>query len=199
MDHLGAIHRRAHHLMSTVGEEHLGQTLQSLGWTLRFDRARRRLGVCHWEHSGRRLRILSLSRFYSVRIGWTELEDVVRHEIAHAIDYETRGKSDHGPVWKSIARRVGADPTRLYEGADVADVDSKYVGQCPACEKEHPFYRRVSRVHACPECCRRHNGGRFAARFTLRMVERETGREITPFGIGGSAQEGSRVRVKRDP
>lgn len=108
------------------------------------------------------------------------MEDVVRHEIAHAIDYERRGRSDHGPVWKAIARRIGADPTRLYEGPDVPDHASKYVGICPSCTREHPFYRRVTRRHACPDCCRAKNGGRFTHRFLLRILERETGRDVTP-------------------
>lgn len=108
------------------------------------------------------------------------MEDVVRHEIAHAIDFERRGASDHGPVWKDIARRVGADPTRLYEGQDIPDDASKYVGICPSCAKEHPFYRRVTRRYACPDCCRTHNRGRFSDRFLLCIIERETGRELTP-------------------
>lgn len=166
--------------MASLGEQHLGKRLQEIGWTFQFDRARRRLGICRWERAGRRVRVISLSRFYAGRMGWAEMEDVVRHEVAHAIDFETRGKSDHGPVWKAIACKVGADPTRLYEGPLVPDRGSKYVGVCPACEMEHPFYRLVIRVHACPECCRARNRGRFASRFALRIIERDTGRDVTP-------------------
>lgn len=180
MHDLTEIRAKARTLMSSLGEAQLGRSLLSLGWTIRFDRARRRLGICRWEQNGRRARIISISRFYAAEGGWAMMEDVVRHEIAHAIDYETRGESDHGPVWKAIARRVGADPTRLYEGPDVPDDASKYVGICPSCEKEHPFYRRVSRRHACPDCCRSHNRGRFTHRFLLRILERETGRDVTP-------------------
>lgn len=180
MHDLTEIRAKARTLMSSLGEAQLGRSLLSLGWTIRFDRARRRLGICRWERRGRRARVISLSRFYAAEGGWAIMEDVVRHEIAHAIDYETRGTSDHGPIWKAIARRVGADPTRLYEGPDVPDDASKYVGICATCEKEHPFYRRVSRRHACPDCCRDHNRGRFSHRFLLRIVERETGRDVTP-------------------
>ncbi len=180
MHDLTEIRAKARTLMSSLGEAQLGRSLLSMGWTIRYDRARRRLGICHWEHRGRRVRVISLSRFYSAEAGWSIMEDVVRHEIAHAIDYEIRGESDHGPVWKAIARRVGADPTRLYEGPDVRDDASKYVGICPSCEKEHPFYRRVSRRHACPDCCRAHNNGRFTQRFLLRILERDSGRDLTP-------------------
>lgn len=174
------IRARTRSLMESLGQVELGRSLLDIGWTLRFDRARRRLGICRWEHRGRTVRVISLSKFYAEQGGWAVMEDVARHEIAHAIDYETRGRSDHGRIWKAIARRVGADPTRLYDGPDVPDTGSKYVGICPSCEKEHPFYRRISRVHACPECCRRCNGGRFTRRFILRIIERETGRDVSP-------------------
>ncbi len=191
---LAVIRLRSNRLMTVLGEQSLGRSLQALGWTIQFDRARRRLGVCRWEQFGRRVRVISLSRYYATRVDWSQMEDVVRHEIAHAIDFETRGTSDHGPIWMAIARRVGADPTRLYDGPDVPDAGSKYVGLCPSCEKEHPFYRRVSRVHACPDCCAEHNGGRFAARFRLRIVERETGLDVSPHRLEGGRCAGGADR-----
>ena len=180
MHDLSEIREKSQHLMADLGKQHLGECLQAIGWKFQFDRARRRLGICRWEHAGRRVRVISLSRFYAGRMGWSEMEDVVRHEVAHAIDFETRGRSDHGPTWQAIACKVGADPTRLYEGEFVPDRSSKYVGICPSCEIEHPFYRRVIRIHACPACCRAHNRGRFAPRYTLRIIERETGRDVSP-------------------
>jgi len=180
MHDLSEIRDKSQDLMEELGERYLGEPLQAIGWKFQFDRARRRLGICWWEHAGRRVRVISLSRFYAGWMGWSEMEDVVRHEVAHAIDFETRGKSDHGPVWQAIACKVGADPTRLYEGPFVPDRGSKYVGICPSCEIEHPFYRRVIRIHACSVCCRAHNRGRFAPRYTLRILERETGRDVSP-------------------
>ena len=164
--------------MAALGRMELGQPLQALGWRIQFDGAKRRLGLCKWKKRGRVVRVLSLSRHYARQHGWAVMEDVVRHEVAHAIDYERRGKSRHDEVWKDIARSVGADPTRIYEGVELDDPDSKYVGICPSCDMRHPFYRHVSRVHACPYCCRRYNGGRFSLRFQLHIVERSTGRVI---------------------
>lgn len=172
------IRKKAASLMDALGREQLGRSLRDLGWRIRFDRAKRRLGLCKWKRRGRPVRLLSLSRHFAARQGWNVMEDVVRHEIAHAIDYERRGRSLHDDVWKEIAEAVGADPTRIHEGVEVDDPHSKYVGICPSCETEHPFYRPVRRVHACPDCCRIHNGGRFAHRYRLRIVERATGRVI---------------------
>lgn len=175
-----SIRAEADALMDDLGREHLGLPLQALGWTLKFDGAKRRLGICKWMRKGRKVRIISLSRHYALEGGWEKMEDVVRHEIAHAIDFETRGKSNHGAHWQALARRVGADPTRLYDGDDLEGPPSKYVGICPHCGGEQPFYRRVKRSYACPECCRKHARGAFSERFRLRMVERATGREVKP-------------------
>lgn len=164
--------------MENLGRGQLGRPLQEIGWHLQFDGAKRRLGLCKWKRRGRIVRMLSLSRHYARQLGWSVMEDVVRHEIAHAVDYEQRGKSLHDDVWKAIARQVGAGPTRIHEGAELCDPTSKYVGICPSCDRRHPFYRRVTRVHACPVCCRAFNDGRFSLRFRLLIVERETGRII---------------------
>lgn len=38
--------------------------------------------------------------------------DTIRHEVAHAIDFNRRKTSDHGSQWRAIARLVGAKPER---------------------------------------------------------------------------------------
>lgn len=45
-----------------------------------------------------------------------EVGDTIRHEIAHALDCNTRGKSDHGPEWQKWANKLGAIPSRVYRG-----------------------------------------------------------------------------------
>lgn len=43
-----------------------------------------------------------------------EVEDTIRHEIAHALDYERNGRmSGHGRQWQIIAIEVGAKPERV--------------------------------------------------------------------------------------
>ncbi|SRR5690606_22628645 len=185
---LTEIRDRAYGLMHLLGRDVLGFPIQALGWHVEFDRAKRRLGICKWKVNGRKVRIISLSRYYALEGGWSLMEDVVRHEIAHAIDFETRGKSDHGPRWQEIARRVGADPTRLYDGDDVNSPPSKYVGICLHCGAEQPFYRRVSRAYACPACCRKHARGRFSERFRLRIVERANNHDVKPLQKAASAR-----------
>ncbi len=153
--------------MRTLGVEHLGQPLQTLGWSFRFDRAKRRLGLCQG-----RPKIISLSRYYAQEKGWVVMEDVARHEIAHALDFETRGRSDHSDAWKRWACLCKADPTRLYEGAALSNVVSKYVGTCVSCGQEYSFRRRLRRPHACLACCRVYAGGSYDERFRLAVSVR---------------------------
>lgn len=99
-------------------------------------------------------------------------EDVVLHELAHCIDYIERGESGHGRKWKATARKVGADPTRT------CDLPKKLKGLiatwkrvCTNCEKEIFYYKKPhsKKTHACPDCCDKHNGGRFTENFALKV------------------------------
>jgi predicted SprT family Zn-dependent metalloprotease len=43
----------------------------------------------------------------------------------------------------------------------------RYHYACPNCHRAFPRVRRIRRVIACLACCRKHNRGRFDARFRL--------------------------------
>ncbi|WP_456426772.1 SprT-like domain-containing protein [Rhodocaloribacter sp.] len=165
-------------LMDELGRAHLGEPLQARGWTFTFDRARRRVGCCTWKVGETRVRRLSLSRHFALRLTWDELEDTVRHEIAHALDYETRGRSGHDAVWKDWARRCGANPERLHENVSVDPSGALYLGVCPSCGAEYPFFRRPRYARACGTCCEQKNGGRYSEAFRLILYDRVTGEEI---------------------
>jgi ribosomal protein L37AE/L43A len=177
MHDLADLHARAEALMDALGRDLLGRPLSDLGWTFRFDRARRRLGLCTWARGGRPVKTVSLSRPHALTLGWAVMEDVVRHEAAHAVDYETRGRSAHDAVWKALARRCGADPTAAYEGALADDGTSRYVASCPACDFSRPFYRAPARAYFCPTCAAERRD-----RVYLRVTERASGRVLRAGG-----------------
>jgi len=144
---LDDVRSRAEALMRDLGEAGLGEALQDYGWTFGFDRARVRLGRCTFQ--GKTI-ALGLPHALS---GWTaEVEDTVRHEIAHALDFETRGRSAHDAVWKRWAVRCGATPKACSRAPRPADVDAPYAGVCPTCGHRQPFYRAVVRTYRCPSC-----------------------------------------------
>ena len=193
MHDLDVIATSAKALMENLGREHLGRPLQDLGWSFRFDGARRRLGLCLWQKDGRSVRTISLSRHLAAREGWALMEDVARHEIAHALDYETRGRSAHDRIWKAWARRCGADPTRCYEGELADDPTSPYVGHCPAhgCGYARPFYRAVTSAYFCPRC----EEASDRARSFLRVSDRRSGHVLHE----GGAEPARPIRLKRPP
>ena len=81
-------------------------------WSFGFDRAVKRLGHCIWMKNGRKVRKITLSRVMTESRSEKEVENTMLHEIAHAIDYETRGFSSHDNIWKEIALSIGCDGQR---------------------------------------------------------------------------------------
>ena len=74
---------------------------------------------------------------------WPEIEDTLRHEVAHALCHELGEDDGHGPNWKSWARLCGARPERC--------------GPHDTWEVHAPAARRPSRPVrvfevACPSC-----------------------------------------------
>ena len=168
-------------LMDTLGRELLGATLGARGWTFGFDRARRRLGACHPAR-----RQITLSRPLAQTLSLAEIEDTIRHEIAHAVDVERRGRTAHDAVWKRLAAACGAAPERCARVALPADPSSRYRAACPSCGAAHAFHREPVHPKRCAPCAR---AGRPSF---LRIDERETGRVIwgggeTAGAFGGSA------------
>lgn len=107
------------------------------GWQFAFDRARRRAGCCHYPTGSRPGRI-TLSVHFVERNPAEEVDETIRHEIAHALAGREAG---HGPAWRAACARVGARPVRCY-GDDVAMPAGRWRARCPACGKEHHRHRR---------------------------------------------------------
>lgn len=148
---LREVESRALALMEHLGQQWLGTPLSTLGWTFHFDRARVRLGRCLFRQRGVYVRALSLSQHHAAA-GWTaEVEDTVRHEIAHAIDFEHRGTSSHDAIWKAWARLCGAKP-KARAGERIADPEAPWRAHCPTCSYTLPLYRRPGRRYVCPDC-----------------------------------------------
>ncbi|HEX8299965.1 MAG TPA: SprT-like domain-containing protein [Rubricoccaceae bacterium] len=173
---------RTRALLDTLGRDVLGRPLA--GWTVRWDRAQRRLGLCTWKRGGRLVRTISLSRPLAAVLGPAVMEDVARHEIAHALDYETRGRSAHDAVWRNLALRCGADPTAAYDGPIPDDGRSRLVASCPACGFARPFHRTPTRAYACPSCA--------PGRIFLEVAERSTGRVVRTGGVAPGPSPGAR-------
>lgn len=112
-------------------------------WDFRFDRAKRRAGLCRFDD-----RVISLSRYLTQLHDAEQVRDTVLHEIAHALAGPEAG---HGPTWQTKARQVGARPRRTLP-AEVPLPEAPWQGHCPG-GHHHVRFRRPARPQSCSRCC----------------------------------------------
>jgi hypothetical protein len=112
------------------------------GWSLAFDNAKRRAGVC--RHGARVIGLSApLARLHSVE----EVRETLLHEIAHALAGPEHG---HDAVWVARARAIGSTGQRCLP-AEAPRVTAPWLGVCPAGHTVER-HRRPERVASCLEC-----------------------------------------------
>jgi SprT protein len=131
MAELTRVRDRAHALLG----RHLDST-----WTFGFDAAKKRAGLC--DYSAKRI---SVSRYLAARWSDDEVDQVLLHEIAHALAGHRAG---HGARWLSVARRLGYTGARLHDGETASEL-APWTGRCP---NGHVHYR--FRAPTAPLSCR---------------------------------------------
>lgn len=110
-------------------------------------------GLNDWSiRSNQKVRTAGSSNSYLKRITlsmklltiWNpnEVKDTILHEIAHALTDEE--EEDHGSVWKSVCRRIGARPEAKYE--DMPNPASPYRKTCKRNCEDTPSFRRKPRT-----------------------------------------------------
>jgi len=127
------------------------------GWQAGLFKSSRTIGLC--IHSSR---TIALSTVFLANNPLEEFEDTILHELAHAMDFQTRKKSDHSQIWKTWARRLGARPERLNSRMKLpsaTEKPSKYGTVCLNCGKVHAQSRKKksTRIASCATCDSRFN------------------------------------------
>lgn len=134
MNDLSAIASEARELMNQHGLGH---------WVFQWDRAVRRMGLCHYGKQ-----TISLSAKLCARAPLAEVRDTILHEIAHALVGRGHG---HNLVWRSKALAIGCNGNRCYDEATVEPVPGKWQATCPGCGKvfyKHRIVRHRSWYHS---------------------------------------------------
>ena len=149
---------------------HFGLTAK--GWSFEWNSRKRAYGLC-----SKRKKKIFLSTFLFSSIDDAARKDTVLHEIAHALDFDDRGTSDHGRIWKRWALHVGAEPTRcktpVNEEAYIENrkAKAKYTLRCAS---GHEFFRSrklKNNVKAsCPKCAPAYNR-RYNPDFALQVIQ----------------------------
>lgn len=90
-------------------------------------RMTRALGLCDF-----RKREIRISRKLAERNDRAVIDDVIRHEVAHALAGPGAG---HGPRWKDACRVTGATPRSCVDAREIVTVprDYRFKGECEAC------------------------------------------------------------------
>lgn len=146
-------------------------------WTFKFSNTKRILGQCDTTRKD-----ILLSHSF-VMLNWENNRERVRltilHEIAHAITFHVFGRrvKSHGKEWKLICAQIGGEPTARCSSDKVTTVQGKYHYKCPKCGKDTYKHKRLRVEHACGNCCRKYNNGKFSKQFVLEFVE---ARELIP-------------------
>ena len=127
-----------------------------MGWRIRWHNKKRSLGTCDFVKKE-----IQLSRFFLASITMGRWQNVVRHELAHALAGPYAG---HGPDWKAWARRVGARDERCenLEGKEghahkkVRLENARYIWECPSCHNQNALFRRRKyhnpKLYSCGLC-----------------------------------------------
>ena len=152
--------------------------MKAMGWTFEWSNKKNAFGAC--VRSGRRNRFTGETTLYNKRIQlskwlvansestFEEWVDTMLHEIAHAIDVEIRGTSDHTYVWKSIASSVGARPERTTD-VGINSNNSKYSITCPNGHKSagHKYSKIIAEGRrSCGKC-----SDTFDRRYLLTQIQ----------------------------
>ena len=124
-------------------------------WDVRLNNGKRVRGQVKYNPRKKNGTIF-LSKYHLIHGTRKDMENTIRHEIAHALDCKERGRSAHDAVWKEIAERVGAIPKSCTESENVLELPHKYEFRCPECGMRIPRHRRLRRytykIHLCPDC-----------------------------------------------
>lgn len=137
--------------------------LVNLGWTFSYNKRKTILGMCAVNKKHISLSSYLISHNHDLPI-W---EDTILHEIAHAIDFEIRGKTDHGIIWQNIAKTVGCDPKAYCDHTDIKIPTGKYTLSCKKCGTESNRNRKAKKKMACTHCCTLHNNGMYSDKYPL--------------------------------
>ena len=112
-----------------------------------FEDVKSSLGRCFYFEKR-----ITLSKWYVEENSEEEVEDTILHEIAHALAWINDRASGHGKIWKSWAKKVGANPSAVSKHKLIKPKNHhKYEQEC--CGVNYQRHRISSkRKYYCPKC-----------------------------------------------
>lgn len=101
-----------------------------------------------------------------------ELWRTLRHELAHLVAYERAGRRRievHGAEWRAACAELGIPNEQPFHSLPFKRkrMRRNFAYTCPGCYATIRRVKRIERIVACYQCCKKHSGGHFDARFRL--------------------------------
>lgn len=109
--------------------------LIELDWNVKLGNAKNSAGRCTRRSNGFDVKkYITLSKFWIQKHDKEKVLDTITHEIAHAIDIEQRGTTDHSFIWVNIHRELGGSGKRAFN-SKIEDEEEiyKYHAVCENC------------------------------------------------------------------
>lgn len=136
------------------------------GWRFKFSDKKSTLGNCNASNKTILLSVPFIESNPSCEF-WS---DIIKHEIAHGIDFKIRGTSDHSYIWKNIARMIGCPEKVVKSKIESNPIRGKYSFKCNGCGYEVQKHRITKKSSACSSCCNKYNYGLFSYDYELKLV-----------------------------
>ena len=108
-------------------------------WSFGLAKTKRRQGVCKFRD-----RRIEIAEYYARHNPPEKVLDTLLHEIAHAL---AGPKARHGPVWKAIAKKLGATPRACDTCVETVVMPGDWQATCEACNKTYHKYKRPQRLN----------------------------------------------------
>lgn len=140
------------------------------GWRFQWNNKKTAFGSCN-----RRRKTIELSSFLLPTLDEASIKDTILHELAHALDVNERGYSNHDKNWKRWAIAVGAVPkstqdfVNLNATSEVA-AQSKYSLVCPN-GHTFPSHRKKKRNASCRICSEKSGLPGYQPKFKFTQIQ----------------------------
>ncbi len=104
-----------------------------------------------------------------------QVDRTFRHELAHLVAYARAGRKriePHGAEWRKACADLGIpdESARHTLPLPRSKQARNFTYQCPSCGVKVDRVKKFQRYTACLACCRKHNGGRYDARFQFVLM-----------------------------
>ena len=107
-------------------------------WSFGWAKTKRRQGACKYQSKR-----IEIAEYYASHNPPEKVLDTLLHEIAHAL---AGPKARHGPVWKAVAKKLGATPRACDTCDETVVMPGDWQATCEACNKTYHKYKRPQRL-----------------------------------------------------